>query len=153
MLSGSRVSVLTAPDDALLLRPPRPQEAIGDVGAAVRDSLRFPLSGPPLEALATRGGTATLVVEPPALPLPGAPVDPRQAALEATIGELERLGIPSQRQTLLVAGGLERRAGAVSSRPCSRRRPRVRSAAGWRCTTPSPTSSCRSGRRAARSSA
>ena len=112
MLSGSRVSVLTAPDDALLLRPPRPQEAIGDVGAAVRDSLRFPLSGPPLEALATRGGTATLVVEPPALPLPGAPVDPRQAALEATIGELERLGIPSQRQTLLVAGGLERRAGS-----------------------------------------
>ena len=45
MLSGSRVSVLTAPDDALLLRPPRPQEAIGDVGAAVRDALRFPLSG------------------------------------------------------------------------------------------------------------
>ncbi len=111
MLSGSRVSVVTAPDDALLLRPPLPQEAIADVGAAVRDSLRFPLSGPPLEALSTRGGTATLVVEPRALPLPGAPVDPRRAALEATIGELERLGVPSRRQTLLVAGGLGRRAG------------------------------------------
>lgn len=112
MLSGSRVSVLTAPDDALVLRPPVPQEAIGDVGAAVRDSLRFPLSGAPLEALATRGGTATLVVEPAALPLPGAPVDPRQAALEAAIDELERLGVPSRRQTLLVAGGLRRRAGS-----------------------------------------
>jgi Lactate racemase N-terminal domain len=112
MLSGSRVAVLTAPDDALVLHAPEPQEAIGDVGAAVRDALRFPLSGPPLEALATRGGTATLVLEPPALPLPGAPVDPRQAALEATIRELERLGVPSQRQTLLVAGGLTRRAGS-----------------------------------------
>lgn len=111
VLSGSRFSVFTPPDGALLLRPPASQEAIADVRAAVRDSLRFPLSGPPLEALATRGGTATLVVEPPALPLPGAPLDPRQAALEATIAELERLGVPSRRQTLLVAGGLARRAG------------------------------------------
>ena len=56
-------------------------------------------------------GRATIVVEPPALPLPGAPVDPRQAALAATIDELARLGVPSQRQTILVAGGLGRRAG------------------------------------------
>ncbi len=112
LLSGSRVSVLNAPDDALLLRPPVPREAVADVGAAVRDSLRFPLSGPPLEALAVRGGTATIVVEPPELPLPGAPVDPRQAALEETIAELERLGVPSRRQTLLVAGGLGKRAGS-----------------------------------------
>jgi hypothetical protein len=110
--SGSRISVVNVPEDTIVLRPPVPQEAIADVGAAVRDSLRFPLSGPPLEALATRGGTATLVVEPPELPLPGAPGDPRQAALKATIDELERLGVPSQRQTLLVAGGLSRRAGS-----------------------------------------
>ncbi len=110
MMSGSRVVVVNAPEDAVVLRPPLPQE-IADVAAAVRDSLRFPLSGGPLEALATRGGTATLVVEPAALPLPGAPADPRQAALGATIGELERLGIPSRRQTILVAGGLSRRAG------------------------------------------
>jgi len=111
MVSGSRVAVVNAPEDAVVLRPPPPQEAIADVSAAVRDSLRFPLSGAPLEALATRGGTATLVVELPALPLPGAPADPRQAALAATIGELERVGIPSRRQTILVAGGLSRRAG------------------------------------------
>ena len=112
LLAGSRITVLTAPDDAVLLRPPVPQDAIADVGAAVRDALRFPLSGPPLEALATRGGTATIVVEPPELPLPGAPADPRQAALEATIQELERVGVPARRQTLLVAGGLGRRAGS-----------------------------------------
>ena len=111
ILSGSRVAVLSVPDDTLVLRPSLPPEAIADVGAAVRDALRFPLSGSPLEALVTRGGRATIVVEPPALPLPGAPIDPRQAALAATIAELARLGVPSQRQTILVAGGLGRRAG------------------------------------------
>jgi hypothetical protein len=75
--SGSRVAVLNVPAETPLLRPPLPPEAIADVGAAVRDALRFPLSGQPLEALVTRGGSATIVVEPPALPLPGAPVDPR----------------------------------------------------------------------------
>ncbi len=109
--SGSRVAVVNVPDDAIVLRPPAPSEAIADVGAAVRDALRFPLSGAPLEALVTVGGKATIVVEPPELPLPGAPNDPRRAALAAAIAELERLGVPSRQQTILVAGGLNRRAG------------------------------------------
>src|ERR687897_1888587 len=109
--SGSRIAVVTVPDDALVLRPPAASEAIADVGAAVRDALRFPLSGAPLEALVTAGGKATIVVEPPELPLPGADNDPRRAALAAAIAELERLGVPSQRQTILVAGGLNRPAG------------------------------------------
>jgi len=109
--SGSRVTILNAPDDALVLRPQPSPRAVADVGAAVRDALRFPLSGPALETLVERGGRATLVVEMPELPLPGAPGDPRQAALETTIAELERLGIPTHRQTILVAGGLSRRAG------------------------------------------
>jgi hypothetical protein len=109
--SGSRLAVVNAPDDSVVLRPPQPSEAIADPGAAVRDALRFPLSGSPLEALVTRGGRATIVVEPPELPLPGAPNDPRRAALAAVMDELERLGVPSQRQTILVAGGLNRRAG------------------------------------------
>ena len=109
--SGSRVTVVNAPEDAVVLRPPPPSEAIGDIGTAVRDALRFPLSGSPLEALVTRGGNVTLLVEAPELPLPGAPNDPRQAALAAVIEELERLGVPSRHQTILVAGGLNRRAG------------------------------------------
>jgi hypothetical protein len=109
--SGSRVTVLNLPEDAVLLRPRPPADAIADAGAAVRDALRFPLSGPPLEALVGAGGRATIVVEPPALPLPGAPADPRRAALASTVDELERLGVPTQRQTILVAGGLSRRAG------------------------------------------
>ena len=109
--SGSRIAVVNAPDDAVVLRPPPPTERIADVGAAVRDALRFPLSGEPLEALVGRGGSATIVVEARELPLPGAPNDPRREALAATIAELERLGVRSQRQTILVAGGLNRRAG------------------------------------------
>ena len=124
--SGSRVAVVNVPDDALVLRPPSPSEAIADVGAAVRDALRFPLSGAPLEALVTAGGKVTIVVEPPELPLPGAQNDPRRAALAATIAELERLGVPSQKQTILVAGGLNRRAGnreleALVAPPSARR--------------------------------
>jgi hypothetical protein len=105
------VVVVDAPDDALVLAPPPPPEAVADVRAAVRDALRFPLSGPPLEALAKRGGTATIVVEPPALPVPGSTEDPRQAAIVATVEELERAGVALDRQTLLVAGGLGRRQG------------------------------------------
>ena len=112
LLTGTRVAVVEAPDDAVILRPPPPANAVDDVGAAVRDALRFPLDGEPLEALVTRGGRVTIVVEPPALPIPGAPHDPRQAALVAAIAELERLGVPHDRQTILVAGGLTRRAGA-----------------------------------------
>jgi lactate racemase-like protein len=110
MLSGSRVALVNA-RDGVVLQPPRPSEKLVDTAAAVRDALRFPLSGSPLEALATRGGTATLVVQAPELPLPGAQVDPRREALAAAIDELERLGVPSRRQTILVAGGLNRRAG------------------------------------------
>ena len=74
----------------------------------------------------TAGGTATIIVEPPELPLPGAESDPRRAALAATIAELERLGVPSRQQTILVAGGLNRRAGqreheALVAPPSARR--------------------------------
>jgi hypothetical protein len=111
LLSGTRLHVVNATDDAVVLQPPPPERPIDDVAAAVRDALRFPLAGRPLEALATRGGRATIVVEPPALPLPGSAQDPRQDALEATIDELARVGVPLERQTILVAAGLARRPG------------------------------------------
>ena len=111
LLAGSRLVVVTAEDDALVLRPPSPGDSVADVGAAVRDALRFPLAGQPLEAIVSRGARATIVVEPPALPIPGVERDPRHAAIAAAVAELERLGIPTGYQTLLVAGGLARRAG------------------------------------------
>ena len=109
LLTGSRLTIASAPRRRRDPPAAGPGQPIADVGAAVRDAFRFPLSGEPLEALARRGGRATIVVEPPALPIPGAPTDPRRAAIAATVDELERLGIPSGYQTLLVAGGLQRR--------------------------------------------
>jgi hypothetical protein len=112
LLYGSRLVVADAEEDAVPIAPPAPpDETIADVGAAVRDALRFPLAGDPLEALAPRGGRATILVEPPALPIPGSDRDPRQAALVAASAELERVGIPGERQTILVAAGLARRPG------------------------------------------
>jgi lactate racemase len=57
------------------------------------------------------GARVTIVVEPTALPVPTALRDPRQEALAAVVAELERVGVPLERQTILVAGGLARRAG------------------------------------------
>ena len=112
LLYGSRAVVVDAGDDAVVLAPPPPpEEPIADVGAAVRDALRFPLHGEPLETLVPRGGRVTILVEPLALPIPGTSRDPRQAALVAAADELERFGVPTERQTLLVAAGLARRPG------------------------------------------
>jgi hypothetical protein len=111
MLSGSRLVIATAPDDAIVLRPPPPGAAVSDVAAAVRDALRFPLEGDSIETLAARRTRATIVIEPPALPIPGSPNDPRQLAIGAVVDELERLGILTGYQTILVAGGLARRLG------------------------------------------
>src|SRR5438132_647390 len=63
MLSGSRLAIVGAPEGAVVISPPPPPaEWIADVGAAVRDALRFPLAERPLEALVPRGGRATIVV-------------------------------------------------------------------------------------------
>jgi len=108
---GSRLAVVDTGENAVVLAPPPPADPIADVAAAVRDALRFPLAGQPLEALVPRGARATIVVEPPALPIPGSPSDPRRTAIAATMLELERAGAPFQKQTLLVAGGFGRRSG------------------------------------------
>src|SRR3990170_3385794 len=112
LLSGTRLLVVDAPDDAVVLVPPEPApQAITDVGAAVRDAVRFPLSGPALAGIVPRGGRATIVTDVPALPLPSAPVDARRAAIGAAVQELRNLGIPDERQTILVTAGLGRRPG------------------------------------------
>ncbi len=111
LIAGSGVAVLNVPDDAIVLRPPPPGQVVADVAAAVREALRFPLEGPPLEEIVRGASRVTIVVDLPSLPIPGAPADPRQAAIEGASAELERAGVPTERQTLLVAGGLARRAG------------------------------------------
>jgi hypothetical protein len=116
LLSGTRLVVASAPGDARVLRPPPPGRST-DVEAATREALRFPLEGEPLEALAAGADRVTIVVEPPALPVGSVQGDPRPLAIAAVSEALEELGVPTGRQTLLVAGGLARRAnrGAIAA--------------------------------------
>jgi hypothetical protein len=109
LLSGTRLVVASVPPDGRVLRPPPPGRPT-DVEAATREALRFPLAGEPLEALAARASRVTIVVEPPALPIGSVLVDPRPQAVAAVSGALAELGVPTEHQTLLVAGGLARRA-------------------------------------------
>lgn len=112
LLSGTSLVIASAHDDAVVIAPPPPpSEAIADVAAAIRDALRFPLAGPPLDAVVSKGDSVTILTEPLSLPVPDAAIDPRQAAISATVAELRRLGVPDSRQTILVAGGLTRRPG------------------------------------------
>ena len=107
LLADARILVAEPEANDVVLRPPPPRETLKDVPQAVRDALAFPLAGEPLERLATRGGTATLVVEQPSLPIPASPVGPRHLAIAAAGDELERLGV--RQVTIVVAGGLLRR--------------------------------------------
>ena len=112
LLAGSRAIALELPENGTALPPPPPtKELIVDITAAVRDALRFPLAGAPLTDLARGKRSATIVVEPPALPVPSGQRDPRLEALVATSDELAAAGIPSGRQTILVAAGLARKPG------------------------------------------
>jgi hypothetical protein len=108
LLSGTRLVVANAPDDAIVLLPPRPGRAT-DAAAATREALRFPLDGEPLEALARGAKRVTIVLQSPALPIQS-PVDPRPRVVAAVSHALEGIGIPTTGQTLLVACGLARRA-------------------------------------------
>ena len=83
LLADTRIVVAEANEDELVLRPPPPREALQDVGRAVRDALAFPLAGRPLQELARRDGTATLVIEQPSLPIPGVQIGPRHVATTA----------------------------------------------------------------------
>jgi hypothetical protein len=107
LLADARIVVADVDDGDVVLRPPPARDEVPDVAAAVRDALAFPLAGPSLEELARRGGTATIVIEQPVLPIPAAHSGPRHDAVAAVADELERFGVA--RTTILVAGGLLRR--------------------------------------------
>jgi hypothetical protein len=107
LLYDARIVVAEPGEADVVLRPPIGLESLDDVGQAVRDALQFPLEGEPLERLSKPGGTATIVIEQPSLPIPSVQVGPRHVAIAAVADELERLGV--RRTTILVAGGLMRR--------------------------------------------
>ena len=107
--AGSRLPLVTLPDDAVLLAPPPPVDPLADTRAAVAEALRYPLSGSPLSRVVPRGGVVTVVLQPPVLPLPSVEADPRREALGAVLDALEQGGIHPERVTLLFAGGLGRR--------------------------------------------
>jgi Lactate racemase N-terminal domain len=109
LLAGSSVVVAQVPPGSVALHPPPPAAALADIPEAVAEALRFPLAGEPLRQLVKPGGYATVVIEPPSLPIPGATIDPRAIAVAATVEELERAGVPLERQTILVACGLQKR--------------------------------------------
>jgi hypothetical protein len=108
LLADARMVVAEPGAEDVVLRPPPQRDVLDDVPQAVRDALAFPLAGEPLERLVTRGGTATLVIEQPSLPIPATTLGPRHLAVAAAADELERLGV--DRLTIVVAGGLLRRA-------------------------------------------
>lgn len=107
LLSDARIVVAEPRPGDVVLTPPLPRDHLRDVPAAVREALAFPLAGAPLEDLVRRGGTATVVIEQPSLPIPAVQLGPRHEAVAAVCDELERCGV--QRVTILVAGGLFRR--------------------------------------------
>jgi Lactate racemase N-terminal domain len=107
LLADSRIVVAEPGADDVVLRPHASRDQIEDVPAAVRDALAFPLDGPPLEQLVTSGGTATIVIEQPALPIPAVQHGPRHEAIAAVSDELGRRGV--RQVTILVAGALHRR--------------------------------------------
>src|SRR5206468_10376880 len=107
LLADARIVVAEPGENDVVLRPAPPRETLDDVPQAVRDALAFPLAGEPLERLVTRGGTATIVIEQPSLPIPAATLGPRHLAIAAAADELDRLGV--DRLTIVVAGGLLRR--------------------------------------------
>jgi len=109
--SGSRLPLVALPDDAQLLAVPPPLDPIADVAAAVSEAFRYPLAGEQLDEIAPRDGKATVVIQPPALPLPTAQDDPRRDALATVLDELASVGLARERVTILVAGGLGRRLG------------------------------------------
>ena len=91
LLSGSRLVLGTLPDEAEILTPPAPLDALRDVRAAVAEALRYPLSGEPLDQLVSRRRSGDDRREPPAPTAPGcgrrpAPRGARGSSRRARVG-------------------------------------------------------------------
>ena len=73
----------------------------------MREALAFPLAGRPLEQLVRAGGTATVVIEQPSLPIPAA--RSARGTRRSRRSPTSSTASASQQVTILVAGGLLRR--------------------------------------------
>ena len=163
LASGSRLPLVTVPDDAVLLVPPPPLDPLVDVGAAVVEALRYPLAGPPLHVVAPRDGRATVVVQPHVASRalggrgPAARRAGRRARCACRGGNLPRPADGARRRWARPPGEPSRagRADAARSRaslPGAGRRPRLRGG-GSRATgagrppTPHPPGAPGGGRR------
>ena len=136
LLSGSRVPLVTVDDDALLLIPPSRSihSATWRRQSARRSAIRSRALRSPISSRPAAGSRSSSSLARCRFPVRR---DPRRAALGAVIDQLERLGMPAERHTILIAGeGSNTGPVAVSSRRCSPRRGRATSAARWWCTMP-----------------
>ena len=111
LLSGSRIVLVPVDGRRRRAAAAAAAEQVADVAAAVRDALRFPLSGAAARRDRAARRRATIVVEPPALPFPGAPSTRARTRSRRRSTSSSAAAIPDERQTILVAGGLGRRLG------------------------------------------
>ena len=77
----------------VVLRPPPAARVARGRRPRCCDAFAFPLAGEPLAKLVQTGGTATIVIEQPALPIPAVTRRPRHIAIAAVADELDRLGV------------------------------------------------------------
>ncbi len=102
---GTDGLAVEVPDDAVVVEPKEPI-ALADEDAALRRSLRSPLSGPPLADLVGPGDRVAVVFPDITRPMPNTTV------LPPLLAELERSGVGPDRVELLCATGTHRPATA-----------------------------------------
>jgi nickel-dependent lactate racemase len=100
---GTDGLAVDVPDDAVVVEPKEPA-ALVDEAEAVRDSLRHPISGPPLGEVVDRDGLVAVVFPDLTRPMPNTTV------LPPLLAELERAGAGPDRVELLCATGTHRQA-------------------------------------------
>ena len=124
LLAGSRIAVVNGARRRLVLRPPPPRRESRTLPppSATPFGFRSRASRSRRSSLAAVARRSCRTASPAAA---ATPLEPRPAAVAATVDELARSACPSERQTILVAGGLARRtsrprARGASSHPISR---------------------------------
>ncbi len=98
---GRELLSVEVPDNATVLRP-HPVEALTDAPAAVLQSLRAPIAGPPLRGRVRPGQKVAIVVSDITRPVPN------ELLLRPLLAELEAAGVPADDVTIVNGTGLHR---------------------------------------------